>query len=158
MSAFYADVVRDSKLSGFGSVPIELMDSGMEGVVGEPVTLSYSIDTKGLQGLQERITPKAGDTIPKFLYAVKYDESDWLVSGDLRGGITLSDSDRFALTLVGIPIRPGSIKRFPSISLMCEITKGDLLPLLVDMRHPEKFHSRPFGGSISFANPTAQRK
>lgn len=158
MSGFYADVVRDSKLSGFGSVAIELKDSGMEGVVGEPVTFSYSIDTKGLQSLQKKITPKGSETIPQFLYAVKYDVSDWLVSGDLKGGITLSESDSFAVSLVGIPTRPGAIKRFPSISLMCEVTKGELLPLLVDMRYPEKFNSRSFGGSISFANPTAQRK
>ena len=158
MSAFYSDVVRDSKLSGFGSVAIELKDSVMEGVVGEPVTFSYSIDTKGLQGLLKKVTPKGSDTIPKFLYAIKYDESDWLVSGDLRGGVSLSDSDTFMISLVGIPTRPGSIKRFPSVSLMCEVTKGDLLPLIVDMRYPEKFNSRSFGGSISFANPTAQRK
>lgn len=157
LSAFYADVQRDSKLSGFGSVAVELKDSGMEGVVGEPVNFSYSIDTKGLPSLREKVTPKGSDTIPKFLYAIKYDESDWIVSGDLNGGICLLDSsESFSLSLIGIPTRPGSIKRFPSISLVCEVSTGDMIPLLVDMRIPEKFNSRPFGGQMAVACP--QRK
>ncbi|CAB9517666.1 expressed unknown protein [Seminavis robusta] len=156
LSAFYADVKRDSKLSGFGSVAIELQDCAVEGVVGEPVNFKYSIDTSGLKSLQKEIVPEDGEGSPRFLYAIKYDEADWLVSGDLKGQVVLSDSGSFALTLVGIPTRPGSIKRFPKISLKCEVSKGDLLPLLVDMREPDKFSSRPFGGQMAVACP--QRK
>jgi Trafficking protein particle complex subunit 10, TRAPPC10 len=157
LRAFYADIKRDSKLSGFGSVAIELKDNGnMEGVVGEPVDFMYSIDTKGLQSLQEKVVPKNSNATPSFLYTVKYDESDWLVSGNLKGQVRLDDSGTFSLSLVGIPTRPGSIKRFPTISLTCEVSKGDMLPLLVDMRHPEIFNSRPFGGQMAVACP--QRK
>lgn len=155
LRAFYDDVKRDSKLSGFGSVAIELKDGAMEGVVGEPVDFTYSLETKGLQTIREKVAPKDGGSLPDFMYAVKYDESDWLVSGDLKGQVSLDD-DTFSLSLVGIPTRPGSIKGFPSISLMCEVAKGDLLPLHVDMRHPEKFNSRPFGGQMAVACP--QRK
>jgi len=153
LSAFYSDVRRDSKLSGFGSVAIELTDCAEGGVVGEPVNFTYSIDTSGLQTLREKDVPKGSDAFPNFLYTVKYDESDWLVSGDLRGRVTVSDEKFFCLNLVGIPTRPGSIKRFPSISLACEVDKGDLLPLLVDMRQPEKYNSIPFGGQMAVACP-----
>lgn len=157
LRTFYADVKRDSKLSGYGSVTIELKDDGnMEGVVGEPVVFTYSIDTTALVGLQEKVEAKDSDSPPKFMYHVKYDETDWLVSGNLRGQVTLDGGENFSLALIGIPTRPGSIKRFPKISLMCEVAKGDLLPLLVDMRHPEIFNSRSFGGQMSVACP--QRK
>jgi trafficking protein particle complex subunit 10 len=156
LTAFYNDVTRDSKLSGFGSVPVELKDFALEGVVGEPVSLTYSIETVGLQSLQKEIVSSEVDTLPSFLYAVKYDEADWLVSGHLKGRVLLSEDGSYSLSLVGIPTRPGSIKRFPKISLQCEVSKGDLLPLLVDMREPEKFSSRPFGGQMAVACP--QRK
>jgi len=156
LSAFYEDVVRESKLSGFGSIPIELKDSATEGVVGEPVTFSYSVNTKGLQSLREQIQIEGSDMAPNFLYSVEYQESDWMISGKLQGIVDLADSDDFTLILVGIPSRPGSIKRFPSLSLKCEVAKDDFLPLLVDMKHPEKFSSRPFGGEIAVACP--QRK
>ena len=157
LMTFYSDVKRDLKLSGFGSVAVELKEASLEGVVGEPVNFSYSIDTKGLQGLREKVKPKDSDTIPRFLYAVTYDEADWLVGGNLQGPVELTESDIFSLTFVGVPTRSGTIKRFPKIALKCQI-EDDLLPLIVDMRQPETFNSRPFGGQMAVACPQRSGK
>jgi len=146
---FYDQMKRDEEYAGTNSVEAELTCSAWEGLVGGPVTFSIKIDASNVT------KPKRGDEDSfRLLYKIVPDETDWIVGGKVKGIFDCSETKAFTVDFVGIPVHPGVVKQFPSLSVQYESTQEDATPMTVHLRHPDFFKSLSFVNHMALACPT----
>lgn len=111
-----------------------LTASELHGLVGSPVTLTYTIDMKGLELRQGS----------KILYHLSTAEAGWIVGGSVRGLFTYSSEENMTLSFVGIPIKAGTLKSFPRLEMTLVHDSNDIsldgsLEIKVKQKHPSAF-------------------
>jgi Trafficking protein particle complex subunit 10, TRAPPC10 len=97
----YLDVKKPAKVT--------ISTTVNESLVGTPVVFTYVID------VSEVIMELVNVT-----YRIATDHADWIISGRNVGIIDVSSKKQHDVTIVAIPIRPGPILDYPSLSLTCE--------------------------------------
>jgi hypothetical protein len=143
---FYDQLRRDEEYSGNNSVDAELTFSEAEGLVGGPVSFSVSIDANNVAKL------KTGNDI-MLLYKIISDDTDWIIGGQVQGLLDCSKTKTSKIDFVGIPVRPGVVKQFPSLLVQYEASPDDSMPMTVHMRHPDYYKCHPFVNHMALACP-----
>jgi hypothetical protein len=132
MNDLWMKLTRLPKRKPIGYLEAALKLENDRGLVGEPISLRYSVDLKGF-------TQPPGTT---FAYSVLGDGRDWLVGGKVKGVMqTTDDSSGLSCEIVGIPILSGVLRRFPRIALELIESNGVSAPVKVDNRYPDAFQS-----------------
>lgn len=133
LSAMYSSIERNVFMTGT-PVGATLKLESNDGTIGEPVTMTYSLD------VPDPIKLEKLDVI----YSVALEESPWVVAGQTSGILKMIEQlPNISFEVVGVPTIFGFLDQFPSLSLEVVKSDGSTLPLLVDMRYPEQFLSVP---------------
>jgi len=118
------------------------------GRVGEPVIMTFVIDFDSY-----KISSSTNDLEDVcFVYSIMSGKSDWLVGGKVNGIIELSKSN--ALSCVGIPIVPGMLDHFPTITLELLEASGSTIPINIDCHRPDAFQSMAMTEVNGVASPS----
>jgi hypothetical protein len=158
LDQFYEQLRIEDEFICEGHIAVELLCSAAEGPVGAPVTFTYSVDIHRLSKPQKRnITspaPRANgvEMEPRLLYKISCDETEWIVSGKTEGEF----GQIFTLDFVGIPLRPGLLKRFPEMRVYYESIDRDLPPIELRSLLPKSFNSLPFLNQMVLACPSSE--
>lgn len=143
LSGFYHSLLSATALKTLASAAATLKLPVDEGRVGEPIKLSYNVETA------------AEGTI---VYTIDPAGSDWLLSGKVSGSMQRSGfmSLGFMGTcdVMGIPTVPGILTSFPKIQLGIVSLQGGYTPLLMQSRSPARFRSLAKTSTIAVAFPT----
>ena len=121
-----------------------------EGIVGEPVAMTFQIDCKGLAAVSMSNSADAA-----IVYKIEWEDSDWLVGGKVNGVIDAKDASP-SVEIVGIPSAPGRLARYPRIDLGYSSATGDMIPLNVRFQHPPPFQSHSKANDMGIAFPSSK--
>jgi hypothetical protein len=97
-----------SRLLNKAPVHVKIIPSTANVLAGVPIDLTYDVKAHELKGLAN-----------KLFYRVVASVSDWIVSGRIAGAVDIA-SENFSVRVVAIPVRSGSIERYPDLSLFYE--------------------------------------
>ena len=92
---------------------VKIQASLKESIVGSPVEIKYTIELGELK-----------NTLEKVSYEIATDHADWIVHGMTVGILNASPNKPLDVTIIAIPIRPGVIHEYPSLSLTCLSDNG----------------------------------
>jgi hypothetical protein len=143
LDELYAKVREEEVPSGSISLTSKLSIETLEGTVGEPVSMTFTIDTSGLSQVQEASN--------QLVYSIASEYADWIVGGKVDGILQCSESKSVTCEVIGIPTLPGVINRFPAISLGYE-SRERLMPLVVKIQHPPAFRSLSHTSEMAVAS------
>jgi hypothetical protein len=87
------------------------------------------------------------------LYKIISDDTDWIIGGQVQGLLDCSKTKTSKIDFVGIPVRPGVVKQFPSLLVQYEASPDDSMPMTVHMRHPDYYKCHPFVNHMALACP-----
>jgi hypothetical protein len=129
---------EDVTASATMSLTAELRVGSLEGNVGEPVGMTFVMDTSGLAEQSAN-----DDQIERLLYySVAWEASDWVMGGKVEGALKCTESKEVSCDVIGIPTVPGLLSHFPKLNLAYESTDGTLKPVMVKSQHPIAFKSK----------------
>jgi hypothetical protein len=114
-----------------GSFDVVLKLENPSGPVGEPLSLQFSVTLKGF-------AQPSGSSLA---YSIFADGRTWLVGGRVKGMMPANESASFTCEVVGIPMVPGILRRFPKMTLELMESDGTSAPVKVDIRYPDTFQS-----------------
>jgi hypothetical protein len=143
LNELYGKVWEEEVPSGSTSLTSKLSIEALEGTVGEPVSMTFTIDTSGLSQVKEASN--------QLVYSIASEYTDWIVGGKVDGILQCSDSKSVTCEVIGIPTLPGVINRFPTISLGYESSER-LMPLMVKSQHPPAFRSLSHTSEMAVAS------
>ena len=86
---------------------LKIETSLKESVVGLPVDIMYKLELSELNITSETLS-----------YEISTDHADWIIIGKTVGIINATANKPLEVTIIAIPIRPGLIQEYPSLSLM----------------------------------------
>lgn len=114
-----------------------------EGIMGEPVKLTFTVETQA-----------EGDIV----YSIDSEGSDWLVAGKVNGSMQRSGFMSLGFLgscdVVGIPTIPGVLTTFPKIEIGIASMKSGYTPLKVKLTLPDSFRSKVRPTAVGVAFPT----
>jgi hypothetical protein len=143
LNELYEKVWEEEVPSGSTSLTSKLSIESLEGTVGEPVSMTFTIDTSGLSQVKEASN--------QLVYSIASEYADWIVGGKVDGILQCPESKSVTCEVIGIPTRPGVINRFPTISLGYESSER-LMPLMVKSQHPPAFRSLSHTSEMAVAS------
>jgi len=138
-------VLDNSKSTG--TLLADLVLETNRGMVGEPLEITFVLDTRNID---VKKLSKDNNGIG-FVYSVVSGRSQWLLGGKVNGIIDFSKTQ--TLSCVGIPVVPGMLDHFPTITLGLLKSSGSSLPINVECQQPEVFQSMPITEVNSIATP-----
>jgi len=110
LEKFYDQVKNEHQRGTSNIANVQFNLSNQNGLVGSPVTFVCDIDCSNLTLTKDN---------SEVLFDVSCNNSDWILGGKVRGALCLSeDKSSSTLKFIGIPIKSGVIKRFPSLKLV----------------------------------------
>mmetsp|Transcript_31779 Transcript_31779/g.77154 ORF Transcript_31779/g.77154 Transcript_31779/m.77154 type:complete len:650 (-) Transcript_31779:94-2043(-) len=137
IASLYSSFEQDQTASDDAVVATLTVDAN-EGIVGEPVTMKYSVNIP------------SSETLSKLDMVYSFDQKDstssWALAGKTSGLVTPSSTQtkKFTCNVVGIPAVTGFLDDFPQISLsVVRPEGGEKMPILVETKPPSQFLSRP---------------
>jgi len=116
-------------------VSVALKTGAHKGVSGNPVSLMYTVVRNPFLS-----TLKNKNNLLK--YAIHFNSDDWLVAGKLEGVIEWSEQDSYNIECVGVPMKVGSIDKYPILQLIV-VEDSNLSMLSVRTHEPRSFQSLP---------------
>jgi len=154
LDEFYSRLPRlESPRTTTGTLPVTLKLDDKQGLVGEPVAMTFDIDNPN-----NAISNTANDFEGiSFAYKIVCEESNWLVGGKVNGIIEISESNAFSCEIVCIPVFTGVLTTFPTITLKLLTSSGSSTPLNVECQKPEAFQSMPIARVIGIASPSSRK-
>jgi hypothetical protein len=143
MSKFYLNLLGSSSTKKNASARATLQLAVDEGPVGEPIMLSFTVETEADGNI---------------VYSIDSAGSEWLLSGKVSGSMQRSGfmSLGFMGTcdIIGIPTVPGVLTSFPKIQLGTVSLQGGYSPLTMHLTSPGRFRSLAKTSAIAVAFPT----
>jgi hypothetical protein len=140
LTSLSSSIDREQTMAGSAIVAKMKLDT-TEGIVGEPVAMTYSLDV-----------PRTGAfSTLDLVYSFDMEDSppSWILAGKTSGLVkSTMEAQQFFCSVVGIPVVAGYIDVFPRISLAVARPEGKTMPILVDTQFPPIFLSRPPQGAV----------
>jgi len=121
-----------------GSLRANLTLETDRGLVGEPLTMTFMVDTSNLEA-------------KSLVYSIDCPGGHWLLGGKVSGLLENSGTQR--LSCFGIPIIAGVLEDFPAIVLEALDAAGSTAPVKVECQHPGTFQSMPMTKVNAIAMP-----
>eukprot|EP00536_Pseudo-nitzschia_multiseries_P000675 jgi/Psemu1/249836/estExt_Genewise1Plus.C_80146 len=115
------------------------------GPVGEPVEMTFVIANNNNNTIEDGV---------RFLYSIDCGQSNWLVGGKVNGMIETSNAKE--LSFVGIPIVPGMLNSFPTLTLKGLEPSGNSASVSVDCYCPDPFRSIAVTEVSGVASPSVK--
>ena len=143
LNDLYERVWEEVVPSGSTFFTSKLSIESLEGTVGKPVSMTFTIDTHGLSQVKEASN--------QLVYSIASEYSEWIVGGKVDGILHCSESNNVTCEVIGIPTLPGVIKGFPTITLYYESSER-LMPLVVKSQHPPAFRSLSHTSEMAVAS------
>jgi hypothetical protein len=141
LGGFYLGLLGlESRSKPTGTMPAALTLEASQGVVGEPLAMTFVVDCKS-----------SNDDGSRLVYSIRCDSGHWLLGGKVSG--VLSGSGSQTLSFVGVPVVSGVLDQFPSISIERLDTSGSSVVIRVEHQPPEAFQSMPLTQINAIATP-----
>ncbi len=126
-----------------GEAKASLTLAADEGVMGEPIKLTFTVETQ-----------VEGDIV----YSIFSEGSDWLIAGKVNGSMQRSGFMSLGFMgscdIVGIPTVPGVLTSFPKIEIGIASMKSGYAPLKMKLTVPDSFRSFARTSAVGVAFPT----
>ena len=140
----YTRLYDDAVPSSGASITAILSLAHTEGLVGDPLAMTFAIDAAGLAQVNE--------PSEKLVYSLCWEESEFLIAGNVSGQLAKgSESGELCCSVVALPRLPGLLSRFPMLKLGYE-ANGRMMSLSVKTQHPAEFRSLAFLNEAAVAS------
>jgi hypothetical protein len=143
--------VLDSSHVPTGTMPATLSLEKNRGLVGEPLEMTFVVDTGGYES-----SNPAKHNSGRFVYSIGCKKGYWLLGGKVSGIIDCSGSQ--TLSCVGVPVVPGVLEHFPTITLELLDSSGSSAPIHVECQQPETYQSMPMTEVNAIATPRYEER
>eukprot|EP00934_Nitzschia_sp_Nitz4_P008430 Nitzschia sp. Nitz4//scaffold38_size140716//30069//34406//NITZ4_003131-RA/size140716-processed-gene-0.55-mRNA-1//-1//CDS//3329550030//8420//frame0 len=145
LNEFYLNLLTTAVPPASGEVKATLQMEATEGEVGQPVKLTFTVDTQA-----------EGDIV----YSISAGGSDWLLGGKVSGSMQRSGFMSLGFSgrceVIAIPAVPGILTQFPTIEVGCSSFKG-YTPLSVSYSHPDSFRSKAKTSEVGIGFPSISK-
>lgn len=136
LDKYYLTLLEGSNPKPSTNVSTTLFIDSEGGSVGEPVTMTFKIDSKGLESLES------------LSYSIAAEGSDWLIGGQVNG---IVDKSSLSCQVIGIPAVAGELVNFPKLLLRQSTPKGESITINTQSQNPIAFQSYPKKSEIAVA-------
>ena len=133
------------------TVPATLSLEKNRGLVGEPLEMTFMIDTSGYES-----SNPTKDNSGRFVYSIGCKQGLWLLGGKVSGTIDCSGSQ--TLSCVGVPVIPGVLEHFPTVTLELLDPSSSSALIHVECQQPEVFQSMPMTQVNAIATPRYEER
>ena len=136
LDKYYLTLLEGSNPKPSTNVSTTLFIDSEGGSVGEPVMMTFKIDSKGLESLES------------LSYSIAAEGSDWLIGGQVNG---IVDKSSLSCQVIGIPAVAGELVNFPKLLLRQSTPKGESITINTQSQNPVAFQSYPKKSEIAVA-------